>query len=251
MYFDQFSQEKSPIIICGCPRSGTTALVDLFNKNGYLITNEWATLALRSSGLSTEEYFLEKQKVINNSELSDWLQKITNKQLILEPNWQTLDYPELAYKVYGSLDVWGDKWRYELIIDSVLEDFPYAKIIYIHRDARDIVSSLIKNKMVSSLTEAFNIWTESILSWKNWKNRIKHVAISQIDLALNPSHVALELENFLGISFENYSIFDPTLETYKEFTHRILSHHDYYNIADDQSIPELVNKLLKELDYVE
>ena len=138
-----------------------------------------------------------------------------------------------------------------MIIDSVLEDFPYAKIIYIHRDARDIVSSLIKNNMVSSLTEAFNIWTESILSWKNWKNRIKHVAISQIDLALNPSHVALELENFLGISFENYSIFDPTLETYKEFTHRILSHHDYYNIADDQSIPELVNKLLKELDYVE
>ena len=63
MYFDQFSQEKSPIIICGCPRSGTTALVDLFKKNGYLITNECSTLALRSSGLSTEEYFLEKQKL--------------------------------------------------------------------------------------------------------------------------------------------------------------------------------------------
>ena len=58
MYFDQFSQEKSPIIICGCPRSGTTAQVDLFNKNGYLITNEWATLALRSCGLSTKEVFL-------------------------------------------------------------------------------------------------------------------------------------------------------------------------------------------------
>lgn len=242
---------KDIILIAGCPRSGTTSMVQLLNKNRLLITNEWSIFGYPeiSDGMGIKEFLTNKQNVINNSDLSSWLQSYSSLVMTLPQIDTELDYVNIVDDIYMNLDCYGDKWRYELIMDSVVKKFPTSSVIYMYRHPIPTVMSMLKAKMVSSLSEGFDVWLESIESWLRWRDYINHIAIKQESLAFNIDDVCIEISKFLNKKIYPYSLFDDTYESYSDFKDRLVNHKSFYDIASYSDIPHRCVNLAKKIGY--
>ncbi|MEI4484481.1 MULTISPECIES: sulfotransferase family protein [Phyllobacterium] len=196
--------EGSPIIVCGCQRSGTTAIVRILNDNGMMISNEWALFAWPAwqEQFSLAEWLENKRaQVEKNLWLQFWHYKIELTGLEAEQG-----YSAALHSVYGRRDAWrwGDKWSdYVFHVDAVKAHFPNAKIIYIYRDGRDVVASMLRKTIEKDPGPGFKRWVNSIEAWLSWKDRVDHLAIRQEDLLQYPEKIAADIADYCGFTLQS------------------------------------------------
>jgi LPS sulfotransferase NodH len=192
--------QLSPIIICGCKRSGTTALVRILNENGITISNEWALFAWSAwqNEYSLTDWLHNKHVEV---ETNEWLQH-WNYRMHLRGNEAEHGFPGALHAIYGNKPRWrwGDKWPdYVFHVKEIKEHFPNAKIIYIYRDGRDVVASMLRKGMADDLHHGFEQWVNAIEAWKSWEKDVDHLAIRQEDLLQHPAEVAAYIARYCGI----------------------------------------------------
>ena len=164
---------QSPILITGCPRSGTTIVANAIQKAGAFIgqtsirgmmeNDEIREKLIRpyfkQKGLDCRGQFLKQHNV---SIPTDWNVKIEN---ILKSQGLTANNIWM-YKGLGCL-IWPI-WNYT---------YPDAKWIIVRRRTGDIIQSCMKTAYMT----AFN--TEE--GWKDWVHQYENKFVEMIEAGLN------------------------------------------------------------------
>jgi hypothetical protein len=149
-------RERSPIIVYGAPRSGTTYLARLLNQHPDVFVSDetrlfaWAHESLRV--LPDNEQFV-----------------LNKRDRFVEHLLAT--YPDLIRDFYRKLApdarYWGDKNphyadpMHDGCLDTILELFPTARFIHIVRDGRDVATSIIRNGWVD-FDVAHRVWVNFV-----------------------------------------------------------------------------------------
>ncbi|QND51445.1 sulfotransferase [Phyllobacterium sp. 628] len=247
----------SPIIICGCKRSGTTALVRILNENGITISNEWALFAWSAwkHEYSLADWLHNKHvEVATNSWLQHW-----NHRIELSGGQAERGYPEALHSIYGNKPrwTWGDKWPdYVYHVKEIKEHFPNAKIIYIYRDGRDVVASMLRKGMADNLGHGFEQWVNAIEAWKSWEKDVEHLAIKQEDLLQYPAEVAAFVARYCGIRLESakharYVLLGSDEVSSDDYVseNRFAHTRSYGSLFSDDDVPPNARELLTSLGY--
>jgi len=141
----------SPIVIMGAPRSGTTYLTELLNRDPrILITNElkvfvWAHATMHVMPGDFHTLFQRRGDFVDHLRAT---------------------YPELIRSFYlneNGKQFWGDKNphyasdEHKAALPTIIDLFPTAKFVHIVRDGRDVVASVLK-KGWESFDTAHHWW---------------------------------------------------------------------------------------------
>jgi len=147
------SQEMAPILVYGAARSGTTYLVQIFNKHPEVhISNEtrifaWVHDVYRRLTADDRTCFRKRQ------EFQDYLRR-TLPQTVRD------FYRELAPQARW----WGDKNPHYVhlhnrgCLETVLDLFPAARFVNILRDGRDVVTSGLRG-VWKDFDSVHRMWT--------------------------------------------------------------------------------------------
>jgi hypothetical protein len=150
------SQEESPIIVFGAPRSGTTYVNRILNEHPEIfITHETRLFAWVHQSLNILPQ--DDQVVLNHRDtFIEHLRSV---------------YPNLIRDFYKTLQpharYWGDKnphYADQLnrgCLETIIALFPEARFIHVIRDGRDVVSSLIRKGWVD-FDSAHQTWMSHI-----------------------------------------------------------------------------------------
>lgn len=239
--------ELAPVVICGAPRSGTTALVRLLNQNGCLVTNEWGVLA--PVGDDYMAFLRDKATYMATADLADWFATGSGIHLSIEDCDEGGAFAGVLHGIYGREPFWGDKWTYERDIDAVLRNFPAARVIYIHRDPRQVAASLVKGQFVDDVAAGLAVWRESVLAWMGWESRVDHCVIRQRDLFCDQESVMTQLTSFLGAPIRHGLSYDATYETWREYSRRQELNIDFFSLVGDSAIDPQTVGLARECGY--
>lgn len=250
--------EVSPVIVCGCQRSGTTAIVRILNENGVMISNEWAlfTWPEWKHEYSLSQWLENKQAEIDKDE---WLQH-WHYRMNLSGKEARKGFTPALHAVYGNRAPWqwGDKWSdYVFHVDTIKAHFPRAKIIYIYRDGRDVVASMLRKTLAKTPQQGFERWVKSINAWRSWEKEVDHLAVKQEDLLRYPETVAANLSRYCGFDLESsahaaYVLLGADAETEEDHVAEDPFKHTgaYHDQFSDDEIPAEAMHHLIELGYV-
>lgn len=193
MKMNQEKVSESPVFIVGVPRSGTTLVSSMLSAHPNIaispethFLNNWAKPNLENN-LSSKQDIDSFWDCYSHSDRFSHLGLDAN---CVEAGFiSTVE--EFGYKAIFStilqeyahkLDKrrWGEKTpSHYLHIDTLLEWYPQARIIWMLRDPRSVVASLMKVDWASSYTHVnAKLWRDSaILFEKKWveDNRVKLV----------------------------------------------------------------------------
>jgi len=206
------------VFIAGCPRSGTTYLQRLlaalpFVKTGQeshifsLIGPLWETWRVQAKfagrglrgGVGLPLYFNEAEY---KNVLKDFLFQL------LKPMVGTLNSREIFVEKTPSN---------ALYIDTIHELLPQARIIFVQRDARDVVASLLaasralwgKDWAPNSPVKAARIWCAHLNSAKQSAQHLPNSIFYEIkyeDIVTNPTMWLTDINIFLGLNSSNEDI---------------------------------------------
>ncbi|MCO4317790.1 sulfotransferase [Phyllobacterium sp. 21LDTY02-6] len=253
------SGESAPIIICGCKRSGTTALVRIMNDNGIMISNEWALFAWPSwqHKLSLRQWLENKRAAVDQD---PWLQH-WHLKIVLAGDEADKGFAPALHSVYGNRPrwTWGDKWSdYVFHVRDIKAHFPDAKILYIYRDGRDVAASMLRKGMAGSVAEAFRLWVDTIEAWRGWEKEFDHLAIRQEDLLGQPERVAVDIARYCSFPLRSadhagYVVLGADAESPADYVSKNPFKHKgaYHDQFSDADIPAGAMRHLRALGYME
>lgn len=212
--FAATNSDFEPVFIVGHPRSGTTLLSVLLDRNTNIavtpethFANQLAHMLPKYLDLGAEEtvdFLLQKTRIMDLN--------LDRDRLLARMNQQPLDVPSVFRCVLQEYAVENDKAlviekspTHLLCLPQIVSWYPRAKIIWIVRDGRDAVLSLLKVDWASS-----RVW-ELALQWVRNMKRVlefeeKHpdsiYRIYYESLLREPQTELVKLHRFIGISFE-------------------------------------------------
>jgi hypothetical protein len=135
------SQQPSPIIIYGAPRSGTTYLNKILNRHPEVFISEEARIFL---------WLHESLQVLPRNNELVWTHR---KEFVAHLRGA---FPPLIRDFYRALHpharYWGDKYphyaseQHAGCLDLIVALFPQTRFIHIIRDGRDVVASLLRKR---------------------------------------------------------------------------------------------------------
>jgi len=223
------------ILIGGSPRSGTTAILQLFNSNPCVfVTSEENLLNCQNVLKKLLNTKTRRDTVINGTmrELSPretlTLENIHSHNFHTEAIWPTLrfiyEYHHNQIHPEYDLLIWGDKlpgyWRDLKKIMMI----PRAKYIHITRNPLDVINSMLRRteaaktgrdwwKNITAFSEMLDVWANaysSILSVED-KSNVLHVHYEE--LLFNYENTIDRLNHFLecDLEYENILVADPAL----------------------------------------
>lgn len=248
----------SPVIICGCKRSGTTALVRILNENGITISNEWALFAWGAwkHEFSLSDWLHNKHLEVENTE---WLQH-WNYRMKLSGEEAELGFPAALHAVYGNKPrwKWGDKWPdYVFHMREIKAHFPNAKVIYIYRDGRDVVASMLRKQIADDVNHGFEQWVSAIGAWRSWENEVDHIAIRQEDLLRYPAEVGAYIARYCGIRLSSadharHVVLGADEQSNDDYVAENPFAHTgaYTALFSDDDVPPAAKRLLASLGYI-
>lgn len=202
-YFEKLSQNDSPVIVYGPPRSGTTYLVEILNQHPRVfISNEYRIFSWLHQ--ATHELTKNDQMVAN--EKQDFQQMLDERLPTLIKDFYVKKHPEAYY--------WGDKNPFygnePDRLRTIAEYWPNAKFINIVRDGRDVVTSLMNKKWPNGrpwadFDHAHDVWNTNVeggLSFAKESGE-NHYFIRYEDLIKNDLSEAKKIFNFLDIPWHS------------------------------------------------
>lgn len=212
------------LFVCGCPRSGTTALLWLLNSHPQIAIGverfkKYAKPTninkLNSSCFKPEHFFNIKPGETNlNPNHKSW-----------EKEWKPL-YQSLQNKFFEKDLVVGDKYpHYYLFYDDINEKFDLIKWIFIIRDIHDV--SMSYNSRSANLLDR----------WPEDRNYI--YAVSDWNESLEKTWQFLEkgAENLLICEYEKLFQFNP------DYLNRVV---DFLEVSPDLGMTEYYREITKD-----
>jgi len=214
---------EAPLLITGCPRSGTSALAHLLSTHEQIcIFNEyslyWPPVLEKSVWHRIEGMRLDNpppEKIADNASVfrREYTQNLPNPVSDREVrDW-------LFGKAQTPLTIYGDKMPY-LYLDNIAKiaaRFPEVKFLLTLRDGRAVVASQIRQYrlarergaepmrwMCETVAEAEAIWLRSAKKWlevrQNPPAPCLEVRYEQATQA--PAEIAKQICDFVGIEFQ-------------------------------------------------
>lgn len=219
--------DLSPLIIIGCPRSGTTLFrlmltcheqIVIPPESGFLLS-----LYDRHKHVSgtAEEIGAFAQDVMKSSKFDTWdipFDRLLNDLMGRRP----ASYPEFVaavYRCYGEIHQpgkiwWGDKNNYFLHnIETIDSLFPQARFLHIIRDGRDVACSfrdlgLVTGKHAPKLPNsaygAAAYWQGALHAIRKSFDKIGWQKVHELhyeDLVLQPDATLKAVCEFIGVSY--------------------------------------------------
>jgi hypothetical protein len=257
---------EAPLLITGCPRSGTSALAHLLSTHEQIcIFNEyslyWPPVLEKSVWHRIEGMGVDNpppEKIANNASVfrrqycEELPQPVSDRSV---RDW-------LFGKTKTPLAVYGDKMPY-LYLDNMKEvakRFPRVKFLLTLRDGRAVVASQIRQYrlalergvepmrwMFATVSEAESIWLRSAKKWLEIRQSppapCLEVRYEQATQA--PAEIAKQICDFAGIEFRE-----------SHFTEFIAAYEPVHADAWREEIPDIDRQLspefrnaLKQLGY--
>ena len=220
-----------PIFLAGVYRSGTTLLRLMLNAHSRI------SIPVESHFLSDLIYSYPTENELSVAQVQSVEQSIANHPRF--EHWQTTphelnqalkqtNHPTLANLIDTLFKLetghekprWGDKTPgYERHFDQLAKVFPHAKFIHIHRDGRDVSSSMCDRNW-HGITEfqRARYWRrsmESAFATARRLGRERCLNVAYESLVRDPHHKLKQICAFLGESYE---------ATMLEFTHEASEH---------------------------
>ena len=248
-----------PLLIGGCPRSGTTALIQILNSNPKVFISSEENLIKLKQTLSKSLGTKERRA----STISQGMRVLSSRETLSVDNIHQHNFSESSvwpsirhiYKwhhrqMHGeeNLEIWGDK------LPNYYKDLPEilslkgVKYLHITRHPLDVINSMLRRtemarqgldwwKAVTEFKEMLNTWTaayKSICALEG--NKVLHIHYE--DLVFNFPQTISSINNFIGIDLEYKNILIQERD----------KHFDRSFINDQQTSEALNNSTVK--DYL-
>lgn len=194
-----------PIIIYGAPRSGTSYLNAILNKQpGVFITHETRVFVWAHKSMG---------------ELLDQPQAFNTHRDRFRAHLEA-HYPELIRSFYSSMRpaavYWGDKNPHYAApgnggcLETIASLFPGSRFIHIIRDGRDVVASLIRKKKPDGtpwigFEEAHRVWMDHVDMGRAFGSMLpvhRYHELRYEDLIADDVAVARRVFDFLGMAMD-------------------------------------------------
>ena len=272
--------QLGPVIVCGCPRSGTTAVAYGFAEKYPLMTNEFMVFKFAVDNEENKmcQLMVKRAKEKWGFDISGMFDAIRgDKTVLIDSVYRKLfclfknnDYPwwidrpgqetvliDGNGKEYSDW-LWGDKYpSYTLDIGRILKMYPNAKVLFVYRDGRDVVASLWRLGWIKTLDAGFGVWNRHMMAWLSWKDSIDHLSIKQEDMLRKPVHEVERMAEYLDMDLdpERWKVFfykhgikkDVVIE---DIDGR-LGHLSYWKrYFGEKQVPEQSRMLLEKLGYI-
>lgn len=199
------------LIICGCPRSGTTALAALLSHDKKtLVMNECGNLVWDKNKFKDRLKAKSKEKLFGR-----WLREKNINPTYFINNYYR--YPRLMLEMLAydySFEVVGDKCN-EYILPENFNRINHTNRYYIFtvRDCRDFVASSLTNYSqgvreqwtfdnVESACECWSNYVEAIINTCTYNNKIKYKMLKYEKWCDRPEQLVLSLSRFMDYDFK-------------------------------------------------
>lgn len=244
-----------PLLIGGCPRSGTTALLQVLNSNpSVFISSEenlvnitqvlgklLGTRERRGASLHQGMRALSGRETLNN-------ENIHSHNFTREAIWPVVEsiyaWHQNQLRADFPLKVWGDKFpNYYKEIDAVLQ-IPGVRYLHLTRNPLDVINSMIRRtemakqgrdwwKAITEFDAMLDAWVEAYRISKRIQDRSNVLILDYEDLVFSFDATIKKINEFLGtdLEFENSLISDPDKHFDRSYLNqamqsRILAHTD-------------------------
>lgn len=177
--FNFFKLKKEPVIICGCPRSGTTLLMSLLDAHPELYAIPFETTIL--SKRSTDDRIFK-----NEAWHRRWTKLLLNLYLFTD-------------QIKPTANRWCEKTPQNILnIDEISQIYQgKVRFINIIRDGRDVVSSWHSN---GGYLVKPGLWLKCMKETARLKLRQDAIVVRYEDLVTNPEAELKRIEQFLGLA---------------------------------------------------
>jgi hypothetical protein len=212
-------QRHRPVIIGGCPRSGTTLLRTMLHCHPEIAIPRETRFVLEA--WRRRRRFGDLSREANRRRLACWIFKREKSQadrLELDPDEaieRLLASPPTLGSMLATCFVmfaerqgkprWGDKRpAYAARMAAIWDLFPNAQFIHVVRDPRACVVSLRKLGWYDGqIAPAVELWERSINSANSWRPRLAADQLLEVryeDLVPNPRETLTRVATFAGLA---------------------------------------------------
>ena len=265
-FFKPYAHHKDnlscePFFILGSGRNGSTLLASTLSQYQNIhIPPEQFVLPYAIMKFRLFNFFSWKRltKIIWNDYKKDG--NTTNWRFYQRDLKESKSLRGILDKVYSSstnkkFKIWGDKTpQNTYFIKHIFPVYPHAKYVFLIRDGRDVVNSLVKmmraNKKYQSYTEhqllqqATKLWNKSInvYDWLQDKGA-RLLLVKYEDFTSNPNKIINKISLFLNIELEN---FHAAEKGESMGVHKMLHHQNLNKPITTDSIGKWKTELSKE-----
>ena len=211
---------KPPLFIVGCPRSGTQLTARLLKPTAYgvpfeshFIIKYYKNLS-RYGDLNQYKNFSRLVKdIVNHWAVSMWNIQINAHDLFTTmtertyPNIVNVLCSHIAKHTSPAAQTWGDKTPfYALELETLLDIFPYAKVLYITRDGRDVAMSLLQQSWgPKNIYSCGKLWKKHIETKERFHSLEKQGQLYNIkyeSLLDDPETIMSGVYNFINQEYQ-------------------------------------------------
>jgi hypothetical protein len=207
------------VAICGCPRSGTTALSDLLNHDAHT----WITHEVCNFNFGIQMCF--KDKLARMAKIPKIVEVLANKNIPLSVfksyYHEPFKYFDHVHKITG-LHVLGDKAPgYIMQYEPILKRRPDCKIIIAIRDCRQVVSSCLRWKedrpdqpwVSDNFDKPIDMWVNHTQKTIDLKEELGDdcLIVKYEDAVMHPQQALKDISEFVG---HDFNIREPLEDIY-------------------------------------
>lgn len=221
------SENKTPIFLVGCPRSGTTLLQSLLAAHPKICS--FPESKFFECLTPTNNYFA-KQLGLASRRLKPRMQvffdEIKRPELLktMPNSLFARDYPQSFINILNNLTrqqnkkVWIEKTPGHLFcIEEIEHYFPNAKFIHLYRQGTDVAASLyeVTQKYPKAwggqpwdIERCIDLWIQSMCITNSYMGRSSHLAITYEALVADTRTSMKKLCSFIEVEFSESMILD-------------------------------------------
>jgi len=194
---------RSPIVIGGCHRSGTTLLRVLLGRHPEIASSAESTVFEKRISAPAE---IGPLCGFDPSTVERW-QRESRSQV------EFIEKFEAAVLAASDKTIWAEKTPGNVLrFGFIRRHFPNAWLVQIVRDGRDVVCSFRQHRWpkpcgipgsIDELTRSAEYWAHWVAAGRRFKGDPRYCEIRYEDLIRDPDRVLRELLQFIGLEWNN------------------------------------------------
>ena len=225
--------KKQALLIGGCPRSGSTALIQLLNSNPQVYLSAEENLLAKWRGL--DKLFDTQER--RSKSLARGMRALSVRETLNLDNIQSHNFTRRAawpmirhlyrwhhQQMHGdtSLLLWGDKFPdYFRELDAVLQ-LPHVRYVHLTRNPLDVINSMLRRtnmaqqgldwwKAVTDFNDMLDTWASAHAAIQAQLGKANILHLHYEDLIFDFETSVQRLNKFmeLDLTYQNILITDP------------------------------------------
>lgn len=278
--------QERPVFVIGSERSGTTLIMAILGCHPRIAVPEvtWYYPRFKPylhtyGNLGNEDHFRTlAHEMANGLRVPYWRMEVDQETFAEEITQRAAEIEQSFAGVFATMferyaahkdkPRWGEKTPYNIFyLDQILEDFPNAQFVYIHRDGRDASAEFLDSAFgPTNIYSAARIWRDgqkAALAFRKKLSDDQWFNIKYEELVLEPVDHLQRLCTFLGEEYTDKLMAFHTTATAKRrgatkdnwaLAHPITDRHvgiyrSQLSLRDQKIMSWVAGDILRELDY--